>query len=152
MVVEYCGHVMEVHITVCMALLVFVLCQPVHSCIEPSLHGLDFFLEIFLWRFVISSLVVAGFCPAVLWKDFQRLMIPYNDSVGIQKHRTGTLCGSCMANQSVVWTNSEELKCVSDSECHFWSWLMYIASYFSTTLMLIIVVIFQPQLYSLSKV
>ena len=37
-------------ITVCMAFLVFVLCQPVHSCIEPSLHGLDFFLEIFLWR------------------------------------------------------------------------------------------------------
>ena len=33
-----------------MALLVFVRCQPVHSCIEPSLHGLDFFLEIFLWR------------------------------------------------------------------------------------------------------
>ena len=28
----------------------FVLCQPVRSCIEPSLHGLDFFLEIFLWR------------------------------------------------------------------------------------------------------
>ena len=96
--------------------------------------------------------MVAGFCPAALWKDFQRLMIPYNDSVCIQKHHTGTLCGSCMANQSVVWTNSEELKCVSDSECHFWSWLMYIASYFSTTLMLIIVVIFQPQLYSLSKV
>ena len=39
-----------VHITVCVALLVFVLCQPVHSCIEPSLHGVDFFLEIFLWR------------------------------------------------------------------------------------------------------
>ena len=50
MVVEYCGHVMEVHITVCMALLICVLCQPVHSCIEPSLHGVDFFLEIFLWR------------------------------------------------------------------------------------------------------
>ena len=30
-----------------MALLVCVLCQPVHSCIEPSLHMLDFFLEIF---------------------------------------------------------------------------------------------------------
>ena len=41
---------MEVHITVCMALLVCVLFQPVHSCIEPSLHGLDLFLEIFLWR------------------------------------------------------------------------------------------------------
>ena len=41
-----------VHITVCMALLVCVLCQPVHSCIEPSLHGVDFFLEIFLWRLV----------------------------------------------------------------------------------------------------
>ena len=36
-----------VHITVCVARLVFVLCQPMHSCIEPSLHGLDFFLEIF---------------------------------------------------------------------------------------------------------
>ena len=35
-----------VHITVCMAQLVFVLCQPVHSC------GLDFFLEVFLWRLV----------------------------------------------------------------------------------------------------
>ena len=49
MVVEYCGHVMElVHITVCMALLVFVLCQPVHSCIVPSIHGLDFFLVFFM--------------------------------------------------------------------------------------------------------
>ena len=28
-----------VHITVCPALHVFVLCQPVHSCIGPSLHG-----------------------------------------------------------------------------------------------------------------
>ena len=37
--------------TVCMACLVFVLCQPynVHPCIELSLHGVDFFLEIF-WR------------------------------------------------------------------------------------------------------
>ena len=34
--------------------LVCVLCQPVHSCIEPSLHGLDFFLEIFLWRLLYS--------------------------------------------------------------------------------------------------
>ena len=37
------------HITVCMALLVCVLCQPVHSCIETSLHQLDFFLEIFFY-------------------------------------------------------------------------------------------------------
>ena len=43
-----------VHITVCMARLVFVLCHPEHSCIEPSLHGLDFFLEIFLWRLLYS--------------------------------------------------------------------------------------------------
>ena len=37
------------HITVSMAQLVFVLCHAatVCSCIEPSLHGLDFFLEIF---------------------------------------------------------------------------------------------------------
>ena len=40
-----------------MALLVFVLCQPVHSCIEPSQHGLDFFLEIFLWRLVSVFLI-----------------------------------------------------------------------------------------------
>ena len=33
----------RVHITVCMALLVCVLCQPVRSCIETSLHQLDFF-------------------------------------------------------------------------------------------------------------
>ena len=39
-----------VHITVCAALLVCILCQPVHSLREPSLHQLDFFLEIFLWR------------------------------------------------------------------------------------------------------
>ena len=45
MVVEKCGHACYgVHIT---AHLVFVLCQSVHSCTEPSLHGLDFFLEIF---------------------------------------------------------------------------------------------------------
>ena len=36
-----------VHITVCMTLLVCAL-DPVHSCIEASLHWLDFFLEIFL--------------------------------------------------------------------------------------------------------
>ena len=40
------------HHCMCMACLVFVLCQPVHSCIESFLHGLDFFLEIFLWRLV----------------------------------------------------------------------------------------------------
>ena len=34
----------KVNITVCMALLVGVLCQPVYSCIDPSLHELDFFL------------------------------------------------------------------------------------------------------------
>ena len=28
------------------------LSQPVHYCIEPFLHGLDFFLEIFLWIYV----------------------------------------------------------------------------------------------------
>ena len=31
-----------------------VLCQPMHSCIEPSLHQLDFYLEIFLWRLKIG--------------------------------------------------------------------------------------------------
>ena len=38
------------HVTVCIALLVCVLCQSVHSCIETSLHELDFFFEFFLWR------------------------------------------------------------------------------------------------------
>ena len=96
-----------------------------------------------------TSLVVAGFCPAALWKNFHRLTLPYNDSVCDPSNRTGTLCGSCMANKSVMRTNSEELRCVPDSECcHFWSWLLYIASYLITTLMLIIVVIFQPQLVS----
>ena len=43
-----------VHITVCMASLVFELCQPVHSCIEPSLHQLDFSLfRSLLWRLVL---------------------------------------------------------------------------------------------------
>ena len=37
-------------ITMCMVLNVFVLCQPVHSCTEPSLQGLNFFLEIFSCR------------------------------------------------------------------------------------------------------
>ena len=32
--------------------------QIVHSCIEPSLHGLDFFLEIFLWRLVHIFLAI----------------------------------------------------------------------------------------------
>ena len=43
------------HITVCMALLVYVLCQLVHSCIEPSLHQLDFCLEIFAETFWLKS-------------------------------------------------------------------------------------------------
>ena len=37
-----------VHITVCMALLVGVLCQPVQSLNHP-IHRLDLFLEIFLY-------------------------------------------------------------------------------------------------------
>ena len=49
-----------VHITVCLALLVCVLCQPVHSCIERSLHGLDFFLEIFYGDFVIIYMVYSS--------------------------------------------------------------------------------------------
>ena len=40
------------YLHVCMTFLVCVLCQPVHLCIEPSLHGVDFFLEIILWRLV----------------------------------------------------------------------------------------------------
>ena len=77
-----------------------------------------------------TSLVVAGFCPAALWKNFHRLTLPYNDSVCDPSNRTGTLCGSCMANKSVVRTNSEELRRAPDSECHhFCSWLLYIASY-----------------------
>ena len=40
-----------VHITVCMACLVFVLCQPVYSCIETALHGLDSFYKS-CWRLV----------------------------------------------------------------------------------------------------
>ena len=43
------------HCALCMALLVLGLCQQAHSCIKPSLHGLNFFLEIFLWRFSISG-------------------------------------------------------------------------------------------------
>ena len=52
MVVEIMWPCYGVHITVCMALLVFVFCQPVHSCIEPSLHGLDFLFRNLLWRLV----------------------------------------------------------------------------------------------------
>ena len=52
MVVEWPRYGVHVHITVCMARLVFVLCQPVHS----SLHWLDFRLKIFLWKSIIISL------------------------------------------------------------------------------------------------
>ena len=53
-----------------------------------------------------TSLVVAGFCPAALWEEKNPLY--YNhDSVCFSIHRTGTLCGSCMANMSVMKTNSE---------------------------------------------
>ena len=34
----------------CTALLVCILCKPVHSLHESSLHQLDLFLEVFLWR------------------------------------------------------------------------------------------------------
>ena len=40
------------YFTECMALLVYVLYQPVHLGIMLSLHQLDFFVEIFLWRLV----------------------------------------------------------------------------------------------------
>ena len=42
-----------VHIIASMALLVCVLCQPVHSCTEPALHGLG--LEIFYRLYNTSS-------------------------------------------------------------------------------------------------
>ena len=45
-----------VHITVCMALLVCVLCQA-SAFIEPFLHQLNFFFEIFLWRLAIVSVL-----------------------------------------------------------------------------------------------
>ena len=41
-----------------MACLVFVLCQPMHSSIDPSLHGLDFLLEIFLETCFCSFLII----------------------------------------------------------------------------------------------
>ena len=47
--------------------LFFVLCQPVHSCIEPSLHELDWFFEIFLWRLVHLGLTCM-FCAILLDK------------------------------------------------------------------------------------
>ena len=43
----------------------YILCQPVHSCIEPSLHGLELFLEIFLWRFVLFFFDKQLFCYVV---------------------------------------------------------------------------------------
>ena len=53
------------HITVCMAILVCVLCQPVHSCIKTSLHQLDFFLKIFLWRLVSALFYKINFFQIV---------------------------------------------------------------------------------------
>ena len=55
----------HVHITVCMALLVCVVYQPVHSCIETSLHQLDFFLEIFLWRLFSDKIIFFAICYVV---------------------------------------------------------------------------------------
>ena len=88
----------------------------------------------------------------------------------VQQHYGKTFKGSCFPTMTlytfkkivqvycvvVAWptsqscgpANLEELKSVSDYECHFWSWLLYIAFYLSMILMLIIVVIFQPQLIS----
>ena len=37
-------------ISLCAWHFLFLLCQPVHSCNKPSLHGLDFFLEIFFYE------------------------------------------------------------------------------------------------------
>ena len=37
-------------------LFLYFVSQCMHSCIEPSLHGLDFFLEIFLWRLVLLNI------------------------------------------------------------------------------------------------
>ena len=41
-------YITYIHPTVSTVLLEYTM----HECIEPSLHGLDFFLEIFLWRLV----------------------------------------------------------------------------------------------------
>ena len=41
----------------------FLLSHPVHSCFESSLHHLDFFLEVFLWRLVCSKFL--SICYAV---------------------------------------------------------------------------------------
>ena len=49
----------HVHAYVCMALLVCILCQPVHSCIETSLHQQDlsfrnFLMETYFYSFLIK--------------------------------------------------------------------------------------------------
>ena len=56
------------HITVCIAHLVFVLCQPVHSCIEPSLWArvlLEIFYGDLFLSFFDNSLLtfVTRYCP-----------------------------------------------------------------------------------------
>ena len=66
----------RVHITVCMALLGCVLCQPVHSCIETSLHQLDFFLEIFSWKLVSIQNQFLSICYAVLPTHLQLMHHP----------------------------------------------------------------------------
>ena len=71
----------HVHITVCMALLVCVLCQPVHA--QPALHGLDFFLEIFLWRLQTSCYATSHACASDLSASYLFLLHLYYDIVRI---------------------------------------------------------------------
>ena len=65
--------------------LVFVLCQPVHSYIEPFLHGLDIFLDTLLWRvllIVIGSKVIKSKILA-----YHAICISFSNKTGITIER-----------------------------------------------------------------
>ena len=60
-----------------------VLCQPVQSCIEPSLHGLDFCLEIFLETLYIVRMI----CTCNHGVDIPSFLPPPFTAVWVQGRR-----------------------------------------------------------------
>ena len=96
-----------------------------HSCIEPSLHGLDFFFEIFLWRFV-SDKNLLTICYAV---PCTHIIAMHHPCICVDKWlpTASTLCPlslSCKKAQAVSpsYAQSKAQRTISREFCDYW-WL-----------------------------
>lgn len=103
-----------------------------------------------------KSLIVAGACrplTAALEPDILNFTVYFelpstaealNRKWCSPLNRTGTLCGQCM-NGTVINIHSVTYQCIPDTDCDKQGWMWYIMGEIGPlTLMLIVVVVFQP--------